>query len=106
MDCIPYINDLQIEIDTLEKLNNSNQEIIDKINKKKKLLKECRDNLAKLSNKSIEYRLYLYLLDGMTPTQAVNKVADENYLNNIKPSSTNFIWKKYYKNLKKILKSK
>ena len=32
MDCIPYINDLLIEIDTLEKINKNNPEINLKIN--------------------------------------------------------------------------
>lgn len=103
MDCIPYINDLLIEIDTLEKINNNNPEINNKIEKKRELIEQCRDNLSKLSMNSIEYRLYLKILNGKTPTQAVNEIADENFKNDIRPNGTTQIWK-YYKKIKKIIK--
>lgn len=100
MDCIPYINDLLIEIDTLERINNNNPEIDSKIQKKKQLIEECKINLSKLSEKSIEYRIYLKLLNGKTPTQAVEEVADENFMKDVKPNSHAQIWR-YYKILKK-----
>ena len=79
MDCIPYINDLMIEIDILEKFDSSDSKVINKINEKKNLLEECKINLSKLSKNSIEYRIYLYYLNGMSINKAIQKVADENY---------------------------
>ncbi len=104
MDCISYINDLIIEIDILKKLDNNNPEIINKINEKEKLLEECKFNLSKLSKNSIEYRIYLYYLNGMSINKAIQKVADENYRNDIKPFTERAIYKNYYKNLKKFIK--
>lgn len=104
MDCISYINDLIIEIDILKKLDNNNPEIINKINEKEKLLEECKFNLSKLSKNSIEYRIYLYYLNGMSINKAIQKVADENYKNDIKPFTERAIYKNYYKNLKKFIK--
>lgn len=110
MDCISYINDLQIEIRILKDVKahgNCDINAVDKkIEEKENLIDKCRDNLSKLSNKNIEYRLYRYILNGFSPTQAVEKVADENYQNDIKPSSPNKIWTKYYKNLKKVIEGK
>ncbi len=104
MDCIPYINDLLIEIDTLEKINDNNFEINNKILEKKRILEECKENLSKLSKNNIEYRIYLYYLNGMSIHKAIQKVADENYENDIKPFTERAIYKNYYKNLKKIIK--
>lgn len=104
MDCISYINDLIIEIDILKKLDNNNPEIINKINEKEKLLEECKFNLSKLSKNSIEYRIYLYYLNGMPINKAIQKVADENYRNDIKPFTERAIYKNYYKNIKNFIK--
>lgn len=104
MDCIPYINDLLIEIDTLEKINNNDPEINNKIEKKRELIEECKDNLSKLSNNKIEYRIYLYYLSGMSINKAIQKVADENYKNDIKPFTERAIYKNYYKKMKKFIK--
>ena len=103
MDFIPYINDLLIEIDTLKKLCNGANEVNEKIINKEKIINECKNNLSKLSSNSIECRIYLKILNGKSPTQAVSEVADENFANDIKPNSVTQIWK-YYKNLKKIIK--
>lgn len=108
MDCIPYINDLQIEIQILKDVKangNCDIEIIEKkIEEKEQLLNTCRINLNKLSNNQICYKLYLYMLDGLSPSQAVKKIADENYKNDKKPTSVSIIWEKYYKKLKKMIK--
>lgn len=105
MDCIKYINDLQLEITMLEDLkNNSNTEDIDKkIKNKKDILEKCKSNLEKLSFNQIYYKLYLNILNGLTPSQAVDKVAEDNYLNDVKPTAPSNIWK-YYNKMKKILK--
>ena len=103
MDCIPYVNDLLIEIDILSKLDNDDFDIKRKIKEKKDKIEMIKENLSKMSNNSIEYRLYLKILNGKTPTQAVNEVADENFASDIKPNGTTQIWK-YYKKIKKMLK--
>lgn len=105
MDCIPYINDLQLEINTLKELqlSRSDNQIQKQILEKEQLVEKCKKNLEKLSINKIEYRLYLALLSGLNPNKAVEKIANENYVNDIKPSSTSGIWN-YYSKLQKILK--
>lgn len=107
MDCIPYINDLKVEIQILNDVKTNfegdTSNIDEKIKEKEKLIEKCKDNLSKLSKNSIEYRLYLNILNGLTPTKAVEKVANENYENDIKPSSVDRIWRNYYKKIKKFL---
>lgn len=103
MDCIPYINDLLIEIDTLNNLN-SDGKLNSLIETKKKLLQKCKDNLAKLSDNKIEYRLYLKIINGINPSKAVEEIACENYTNDIYPSSIASIWR-IYRNLKKNIKN-
>lgn len=48
-------------------------------------------------------RLYSKILSGIKPTKAVEEVAEENYINDVKPSSIPSIWRHYNK-LKKSLK--
>ena len=107
MDCIPYINDLQIEIKILKDVkangNSDINSIDEQIREKEALLDECKKNLSKLSDSQIEYRLYLALLSGLNPNKAVEKIADENYFNNIKPNSISGVWN-YYQKLQKKLK--
>ena len=57
------------------------------------------DNLSKMDG--IEYRLFSYMMQGIKPTKAIEKVADENYLKGIKPATERGIIP-YYKNVKKI----
>lgn len=106
MDCIPYINDLQLEINMLKDIKGSNNdEYIDKrIQEKTNLIEKCKDNLSKLSGYNIEYRIYLKILEGKKPSKAIEEVANENYQKDIKPASVDRLWKIYYKNLKKIIK--
>lgn len=107
MEGIAYINDLVNEIEILENIRDHSKDKTEKINNviqnKKMLLEKCKNNLNSLSNNKIEYKLYLKLLDGKTASQAVSEVANENYINDIKPSSMSSIWE-YYKKLKKFLK--
>ena len=103
MDCIPYINDLQIEIAILNKIADDDIDVKRKIKEKQETIEMIKENLSKISINSIEYRLYLKILNGKTPTQAVNEIADENFNNNIKPNGTTQIWK-YYNKIKKIIK--
>jgi len=107
MDCIKYINDLSVEIEILKDLLTSSEknklEIEDRINRKTIILEKCKKNLEKLSDNQVCYRIYLNILNGMSVSKAIEKVADENYINNVKPSSSETIWKYYYPNLKKII---
>ena len=100
-DCISYINDLHQEILILKdvkKNGNCNIEEIDnQIKQKEELITRCKDNLSKMSSNSIEYRLYLKILDGKNPSKAVQEIADENYMNDINPSSIASIWNIYKK---------
>lgn len=105
MDCIPYINDLKIELDMLEdtlqncKDKEEYQKVANLIEKKKKLMNKYKENLNRLSKCQIEYRIYEKILSGMSICQAVSKVADENYSSNIKPNTFNGVWN-YYKKIK------
>ncbi len=56
------------------------------------------DNLSKMDG--IEYRLYFYIVQGIKPTKAIEKVAEENYMKGIKPTTERGIMP-YYKNMKK-----
>lgn len=108
MECIKYINDLKIEIDMLnDTLNDCRDEreyknITRILASKNELMKKYKDNLEKLSDNQIEYRIYLKMLNGIKPSKAVEEVAEENYLNNIKPNSLTQVWI-YYQNLQKII---
>lgn len=108
MECIKYINDLKIELDML---NDSLQECRDEreyknitriVKSKEELMKKYKDNLAKLSDCQIEYRIYLKMLNGLSPTRAVEEVANENYMNDMKPTDITRIWKDYYKKVKEV----
>lgn len=108
MECIKYINDLSIEItileDLLKNLDSNTEEIEDKIKRKKIILEKCKNNLEKLSSDQICYRIYVKILNGFSLSKAIEKVAEENYLNDLKPSHVDTIWRNYYPKMKKILK--
>ena len=100
MECIKYINDLEIKIETLERLKghvDDEEKINKQINEKKMLLNECKNNLRKLSDNEVCYKLYIYMLDGLSPTKAIEKVSEEYYY------SEPTVWR-YYRALKKMLK--
>lgn len=109
MDCIPYINDLVIEIRILKEIKKSDmtRSRVDGIDKliydKERIINKCKKNLQRLSDNQICYRLYLKMLNGMSPTKAVESIANENYYRNLKPTATSKLWK-YYKNVKNVVK--
>ncbi len=108
MDCISYINDLKVEIETLNELKKglSDEDKIAKIDEqikaKQNLIDNCQKNLVKLSDNQLCYRLYVYILSGMSVNKAVDAVAEENYLKGVKPNSRNGIYN-YYKKMKKMI---
>lgn len=111
VECIKIINDLKVELDMLkDALRDCRDEReyrnLERVIKgKEEQLDRYKTNMAKLSDNQIEYRIYLKLLNGLTPTRAVEEVAEENYLRDVSPTGTSQIWNKYYKNLKKIIAS-
>ncbi len=108
--CIKYINDLELEIKILEDIKQNSKcdivEVENQILDRKLLLEKCKENLSKFSKNKICYRLYLNILNGMTPSKAVEKVAEENLINGIKPTDFTHIWKKYYQKVKKVINTK
>ena len=110
-DCVPYIQDLKLEIEILKNVKNMTHKketikLLDKkIKEKEQMILKCREILKKLSNNQICYRIYLNMLSGLSINKSIAKVANENYLNNIKPASERAIYKRYYAKLKKILKN-
>lgn len=112
MDCISFIDDLNNEIKILkllkanrikEQLSYDDLELL--INEKQALINECKDNLKKMSSNQIYYRIYLHLLNGLSTSKAIEKVAEENLKNGEKPTDVTTIWKNYYKKMKKMIKS-
>lgn len=111
LDCIPYINDLKVEIEVLKNLMNdkdesSKKEILNMIKVKECLIDKCIKNLKKLSNNQICYRIYLNILSGLSVNQAIEKVAQENYLNNVKPATETSLYRDYYRKVKDIIRIK
>lgn len=87
--------------DYINKINKRIKEIDEEIAKLEKTKQRYLDTLSKMAG--IEYRLYSYILQGYNPTKAIAKVGEENFINNIKPTTEMGIMP-YYKNLKKICK--
>lgn len=104
-----YINSIEKEIELLNAIASRT----DTLPLKKLLEREIEyKNEVKLIHKNIleqistndTYRkLYLKLLDGKKASRAVEEVVNENYYNNIKPSSEASVWR-YYSKLKQIIK--
>lgn len=107
METIKYINDLEIEIAMLKDLMNefNKSELTEKISRKQDIIDRCKENMKKLSNNKVCYKIYLNILDGMSVSKAIEKVAEENLYNDVKPQSANHIWRDYYPKLKKILQT-
>ena len=108
MECIKYINDLDLEIQMLKDLKGNidcdDSELENKIQQKELLIEKCKANLSKLSSDKICYRIYLHMLNGLSISKAIEKVAEENLYNDKKPSTPQVIWRNYYPILKKFLK--
>lgn len=109
MDCVKYLNDLTIEIETLDLIRKHCKDLQErdklnlKIKEKEDLIYRCKYNLSKLSDTNICCRLYLHMLNGMSASRAIETVSEENYARGIKPTSITALWK-YYKKLQKMIK--
>lgn len=85
---------------------NNNADYLRELKSNQKKLKEILENYCEIikTMPSIENRLYYriaYL--GENPTQAIRKVAEENYLKDRKPTDVTYIFKKIYPKIKKYL---
>ena len=105
MEEIKYIENLERQIEEL-KNEVSSKELEVEIKRKQLILDRCKDNLTKLSDNQVCYRIYVYILNGFSVTKAIEKVAEENFFNDEKPTTSNTIWKYYYPKLKKMLNVK
>ena len=74
-----------------EKLEKLEREIVTLEDTKEKYI----NTLYKLDG--IEYRLYTNILKGYNPTNAIEKVGEENYLRGTKPTTRNGLLPYYYK---------
>ena len=86
----------------IEYERTQNEEFKKNIDEIVKYLDEYNEIIDKLES-SIEIRIFKYLIKGYSPTKTVNKIAEENYLNGLKPISLTSIWGKY-KKVKKFIK--
>lgn len=107
MTCIKYIEDLKRELNILKEVKKykDSEELNNTISKIENSLKVIMKNLEQMSVDSIEYRIYVNMLNGLSISRSIEKVAEENYINDTKPNNVKYIWRKNYNNLKKIIKN-
>lgn len=107
-ECLRYMNGLELEIRILNNLIlKSDEEKIKQMLKgeatrKREILNKYRNTLDEIKDDEICCRLFAKLLKGKKSTKAVEEVANENFLNNIKPNNVSTIWK-YYNKIKNIV---
>ena len=113
MIVIKCIKQVEIELDTVNseleriknnKLNNTDYktELLIEKQKLEEILGKYKLNLYELPD--IESRLYRKLVyEGKNVTKAVDEIAEENYLNSKKPTDPSYIFRKYWKKIKKNL---
>ena len=87
---------------------NKNQKYIDELIKNKEELEnyieKYKENLSQLDD--IEARIYYKIVyEGINPTKAIDIIAEENYLNDKKPTSSGHIFREFYPKVKKMIKS-
>ena len=86
-----------------------NKEYIAELSKEKENLEEYLENYKKNLKEldEIETRIYYKIVyDGMNSMKAIEKVAEENYLTDKRPSNSNYIFRKIYPKIRKMIKSK
>lgn len=104
-----YISSVDMEIQLLTRLVDkadsvSIKELLNReIDYKKDFKIKHKNLLEQISGNDTYRKLYTKLLDGKNVSRAVEEVVNENYYNNVKPSSESSIWR-YYNNLKKLMK--
>lgn len=90
----------------LTKKDKNEQYILQLKNEKENLdnyLEKYKKNLSELDD--IEARIYYKIVyEGINPTRAIDIIAEENYLNDKKPTNSIYIFNKIYPNVKKMIK--
>ncbi len=94
------------ELNRESKKEKVNQQYICELSKNKdeleRYLNQYKKNLSELDN--IEARLYYKIVyEGLPPTKAINKIADENYARDLRPSSPEHIFRTFYPKIKKLI---
>lgn len=101
--CIKNVEkELQVVNLELERTGYEDQELIQKQKELTDYLEKYKSVLLELSD--MESRLYYKIVyEGLNPSRAIEKVAEENYLNDVRPNNPDHIRKFIYKNVKKYL---
>ena len=102
-DLSSLINNVKNMVDSGNVPDNIKELLNREIDYKKEFKIKHLNLLEQISSNETYRRLYTKLLDGKRASRAVEEVVNENYYNNIKPSSESSIWR-YYNNLKKLIK--
>lgn len=104
--CIKNVEkELEIVNLELERTNNSDKELLMQKEELTSYLEKYKQALKSLDE--IESRIYFKIVyEGIPPTKAIEKVAEENYLKDIKPNNWVYIYNKIYPKVKKLLEIK
>ena len=114
MIIVQCIKDVEVELSVLKKeLNRLKEKITDidelKIKTLKFEIKKLNDLVEDYVNKldqleDISARIYYKIVyEGINVTSAITKIAEENYIKDIKPSSVSRLWEYYKKDVKNLI---
>lgn len=95
---------IQSELERELSKQNQNEERISALTKSKNELQNYIEKYKKiLANlDDVEARIYYKIVyEGINPTKAIDIIAEENYLNDKKPTSSGHIFRKIYPKIKK-----
>lgn len=106
MIIVKCINDVKTELEVvdleLQRTGNNNPELISKKEELVSYLEKYQNALKNMND--LESRIYCKIVfDGLNPMKAIEKVAEENYLKDIKPSTPLHIYQKYFPKVRKFL---
>lgn len=96
------------ELDRENSKENKNCEYVKQlINSKEELEKYLQKYIKTLSQlDDVEARIYYKIVyEGINPTRAIDIIAEENYLNDKRPTSSGHIFRKFYPKIKKEIES-
>lgn len=102
IECIKSA-ELALEVLQAEYKHNPSEDLANEIQYLNDRIRNYKNNLSKMPE--IENRLYYKIMyEGKNIMKAVNEVADENYFNGVKPANYQWIYDKYYKKIKNLIK--
>lgn len=103
--CIKNVEkELEIVNLELKRTNNADKELLKEKEELTVYLENYKEALKGLDE--IESRIYYKIVyEGFPPTKAIEKVAEENYLRDIKPNNWVYIYNKIYPTVKKLLEN-